>query len=491
MKFKIGSFLKEKSMSFRLALAFLLSGIFLWSCNQDEFYSGQDAKLIFGTDTVTFDTVFTSIGSVTKWFTVNNTQNQTVNISNVFLAGGKNSPFRLNINGKAVNEDSDVEIGAGDSIFIFVEVTIDPTGENNPMVFHDSVVFNLNGNKQDVDLIAFGQDFHLLDGEVLKTQNWQNDKPYLIYNSVLVDSLETLTIEAGCRIHFHQGSSMFVKGTLKASGTFEEKISFSGDRLEKGYENVPGQWGSVRIFENGGIYVYGGLHFLVGSKDNSIDWAIIKNANKGIQIDSMGFSENPVLTISNSKIENMTLNCIDARTTFIKASNCIFANSGSYTLALLFGGDYEFNHCTVANYFREATRKEPALVMNNYFEFNKITYSFDFKAAFGNCIIYGSNTNEIATDVDGTVSFSYSFKNCLVNTNLSAGFENSVLNKDPLFVNIPENNFAIDSLSPARNIGNIETARFFPVDLDNQSRLEDEGPDSGALEWIPTIKRKK
>ena len=194
MKFKIGSFLKEKSMSFRLALAFLLSGIFLWSCNQDEFYSGQDAKLIFGTDTVTFDTVFTSIGSVTKWFTVNNTQNQTVNISNVFLAGGKNSPFRLNINGKAVNEDSDVEIGAGDSIFIFVEVTIDPTGENNPMVFHDSVVFNLNGNKQDVDLIAFGQDFHLLDGEVLKTQNWQNDKPYLIYNSVLGDSLETLTI---------------------------------------------------------------------------------------------------------------------------------------------------------------------------------------------------------------------------------------------------------------------------------------------------------
>ena len=205
----------------------------------------------------------------------------------------------------------------------------------------------------------------------------------------------------------------------------------------------------------------------------------------------MGFSENPVLTISNSRIENMTLNCIDARTTTVKASNSVFANSGSYTIALLYGGNYEFIHCTVANYFRVGTRKEPALVMNNYFEFNKITYSFDFNALFGNCIIYGNNANEIVTDADGTGSFLYSFKNCLVNTNLSSDFENSVFNKDPLFVGISENNFAIDSLSPAKNMGDIEIARLFPVDLDNQSRLDDEGPDSGALEWIPTVKRKK
>lgn len=284
---------------------------------------------------------------------------------------------------------------------------------------------------------------------------------------------------------------MFVKGTLKATGTFDQPVKFLGDRLEKSYSDVPGQWGALTELSSGGIYVYGGIHFLVGSKDNVLDWTIIKNANKGIQIDSMGFSENPVLTISNSKIENMTLNCIDARTTFLKASNCVFANSGSYTVALLFGGDYEFNHCTVANYFTVGTRKEPALVLNNYYKYNKIIYSFNLNAFFGNCIVYGNNSNEISTDKDGTGTFTYSFKNCLVNTNLSSGFENSVFNKDPLFVDIPENNFAIDSLSPARTIGNIEIARLFPLDLDNQSRLEDNGPDSGALEWIPTIKRKK
>ncbi|HCE57494.1 MAG TPA: hypothetical protein DER09_06705 [Prolixibacteraceae bacterium] len=480
-------------MNSRFHLFIIISALIVifYSCKEEDFNTDMNARLIFGTDTVAFDTVFTTIGSTTKWFTVKNPQKQPVQISKIFLAGGDNSRFRLNINGVMANEDFDVEIASGDSIFVFVEVTIDPTGQNNPMVVHDSVVFSLNGNQQDVDLVAFGQDFHLFNGEVLKTQHWQNDKPYLIYNSVLVDTLETLTIDAGCRIHFHKGSSLFVKGTLKAAGTFEDKITFSGDRLEKSYGDVPGQWGAFTEYSNGSILVYGGIHFLLGSKDNLFDWVVLKNAYKGIQIDSMGFSANPALSISNSRIENMTLNCIDARTTFLKASNCVFANSGSYTLALLFGGDYEFNHCTVANFYRHATRKEPALIMNNYFKYNKVTYSFNFSALFGNCIIYGNNANEIVSDKGGTGSFLYSFKNCLVNTNLKDGFENSVFNKDPLFVDIPEDNFAIDSLSPARNMGNIEIARLFPLDLDNQSRLDDEGADSGALEWIPTAKRKK
>lgn len=461
------------------------------SCKMEDFNTDINAKLNFGTDTVTFDTVFSTIGSTTKWFTVKNPYKEPVQISKIFLAGGNYSQFRLNINGVSTHEDFDVEIEAGDSIFIFVEVTIDPTGQNNPMVVHDSVVFNLNGNLQDVDLIAFGQDFHLFNGELLKTQKWQNDKPYLIYNSILIDSLETLTIDAGCRIYFHKGSSMFVKGTLKAIGTFEEKIIFSGDRLEKSYEDSPGQWGAVRIFESGGIYVYGGVHFLVGSKDNLLDWVEVRNAYKGIQIDSMGFSDNPVLAISNSRIENMTLNCIDARTTFLKAWNCVFANSGSYTVALLFGGNYEFNHCTIANFYNFGTRKEPSLILNNYYEYNKQIFSFDLDSKFDNSIVYGSNSDEISVDKGGEKSFLYSFKNCLVSTSLQQGFENSVFNKDPLFTDISENNFAIDSLSPARNIGNIEIAKLFPLDLDYQSRLDDEGPDAGALEWIPTYKKKK
>lgn len=476
-------------MELRLSILIFLVGTILFSCNQEEFTTAPGAKLQFATDTVTFDTVFSTIGSTTKWFTVKNPNKQSVKISKIYLARGTRSPFRLNINGVQANEDFDVTISAGDSLFVFVEVTIDPTGQNNPMVVQDSIVFNLNGNMQDVDLIAFGQDFHLFNGEILKAQRWQNDKPYLIYNSVLVDSLQTLNIDPGCRIHFHYGSSLFVKGTLKAAGTFEEPISFQGDRLEESYKNVPGQWGAWTEFKDGGLYVYGGLHFLVGSKDNVLDYSFIKNAQKGIQIDSMGFSGNPVLTISNSRIENMALNCIDARTTYLKAANCVFANSGSYTLALILGGDYEFNHCTVANYSTFGNRKEETLALNNYYNYTKTSYNLN--AVFGNCIIYGNKDNEILISKDGTGLFTYLFKNCLVNSNLKDGFENSVFNKDPRFVKVSENNFSIDSLSPARNIGDLEIAKRFPIDLDNYSRLEDEGPDAGALEWVSTVKRRK
>ena len=354
------------------------------------------------------------------------------------------------------------------------------------MIVQDSVVFQLNGNTQDVNLIAFGQDFHLFDGEVIKSQHWENDKPYLIYHSVMVDSLETLTIDAGCRIHFHKGSSLFVKGTVTANGTYEQPVQFLGDRLEEGYRDVPGQWGAWTDLSNGGTYVYGGIHLLQGSRDNFFNYAIIKNANKGIQIDSMGYSENPMLTIHNSRIENMSLNCIDARTTKIVASNCIFANSGSYSLALLFGGDYQFNHCTVANYYSLSTRREPALFMNNYFEYNNTTYSFDFNAVFGNCIVYGNNFNEVSTDTGGSGTFSYLFKNCLLNIKDTTGdgFVNTPFNKDPLFADIAVSNYSLSSLSPAKNAGNIEIARLFPFDLNKVSRLADEGPDLGALEWI-------
>jgi hypothetical protein len=348
----------KRIIQFILAIVF---GVFVFSCYEEDFTTDSSVRLEFSTDTISFDTIFTTIGSTTKYFKVKNPAGKAINISNIYLAGGESSPFRLSINGVESNEDSNVELYGGDSLFVFVEVTIDPTGQNLPMVVHDSIVFNVNGNSQDVDLIAFGQDFHLFNGAVIKSQHWTNDKPYLVYNNAVVDSLETLTIDPGCRVYFHNRSSLFVKGTLNVNGSFEEPVSFLGDRREEEYSNVPGQWGYYVEYDNGSMYVFGGLHFLVGSRDNTIDYAIIRNANKGIQVDSLGASDNPVLTLTNTRIENMSLNCLDARTTFIKASNCIFANSGSYTVALRFGGDYEFNHCTIANYYTSSTKKPTVL----------------------------------------------------------------------------------------------------------------------------------
>ena len=126
-----------------------------------------------------------------------------------------------------------------------MEVTVDPTNVNNPLLLKDSIVFSINGNIQDVNLEAYGQDFHLFKGEILQSQTWENDKPYLIYNSVIVDSLETLKIKEGCQVHFHKKSSLLVKGTLKVEGSLESPVVFQGDRLEEYYENIPGAMGRL------------------------------------------------------------------------------------------------------------------------------------------------------------------------------------------------------------------------------------------------------
>jgi len=141
--------------------------ITLFSCEDEGYVTSPDAQLKFSTDTITFDTIFTTIGSTTRRFTVQNPYSEPVLISSIRLAGGEMSNFRLNINGVVGDELYDLEVPGHDSIYVFVEVTVDPTGQNMPMVVQDSILFSTNANLQDVKLIAYGQDFTLIKGQTI------------------------------------------------------------------------------------------------------------------------------------------------------------------------------------------------------------------------------------------------------------------------------------------------------------------------------------
>jgi hypothetical protein len=288
---------------------------------------------------------------------------------------------------------------------------------------------------------------------------------------------------------------MLIKGTLHANGSLNEPIYFQGSRLEEPYKNIPGQWGAILPTPDGSGLFLGGIHFLKGSKENKLNHVIIKNANKGIQVDSVGSSTAPTLTISNSRVENMAVNCLDARTTTVLAYNTVFANSGANTVALKFGGEYEFYHCTIANYFNIKNRNEPALLLNNHFVYNKIIYPFDLKkATFGNCIIYGANEKEISLDNQYNsqavpTDFNYTFDHCLIkitNTNQinPLNFINSIFNDDPKFSNIAEFNYSLNTLSAAIDVGKTDIANIYPLDINQVSRISDNGPDLGAIEWV-------
>ena len=460
-----------------LIFASLLLGL-LTSCEEKGFVDDPSTKLRFSTDTVLFDTLYTTIGSATQRFTVKNPHNKKIQISSIELAGGDNSDYRLNINGKKTSRMMDVKLNARDSLYIFVEVTIDPTNSDNPMVVKDSVVFNTNGNIQDVKLVSWGQDVHLIKDEVLKTQTWTADKPYLVYNSTLVDTQHTLTLEPGTRIHFHRNSRFKVAGTLVSDGTKEDPILFTSDRPEEDYKDIPGQWD--------------GIWLMPGSSNNIIDHTHIKNAIIGIQVDSLANATSPTLTLSNTKIEHMTYAGIYARGTHIKAYNNVISDCGAFGIAVTMGGTYEFYHTTIANYWSGSTRNTPSVLLSNYYtdKNGKEQPGELKKARFNNCIIFGNNTYELGFDSLPSAAMNYSFEHCLIKTGqtidtIDRHYENVIENNDPAFISIEDYDFRLDTLSPAIDAGDVQTGELYPRDILNNSRNTDEAPDLGAYEYIP------
>jgi len=132
-------------------------------------------------------------------------------IETVKLAGGDKSPFKLNINGFPGNQQNDIHLSAKDSIFIFVEATIDPSESKSSFFAEDSIVFYTKEKIQSVMLKAYIQDVNVLKGHVIKDNvKFTNDKPYLIYDSLIVETSGILTIKEGTHLHFYKNAFLKV-----------------------------------------------------------------------------------------------------------------------------------------------------------------------------------------------------------------------------------------------------------------------------------------
>lgn len=472
----------------------LLIVIALSSCKKDELITDSSAKLGFSTDSILFDTVFQYAGSTTKLFRIYNPHQQPINISKAYLAGGTSSAFKLNIDGISTTATmpvlTDIEILGGDSMYVFVQVYVNPSG-SLPVVIKDSIIFETNGNIQDVKLVAIGQDVYLHTPNVFPTNGfppysiiscndvWTNDKPHLIFGYAVVDSACTLTMMPGTRVYLHNYSVLWVykDGTLIIDGSLGNEVTIQGDRLEAEYKDVPGQWGKIWLSRL--------------SKDNIIDYAIIKNGGIGIQVDTVASTTTPTLRMSNTIIKNMSAAALFGQGAHIRAVNCVFANCGQYVAALTIGGKYKFEHCTFANYWTYDSRVTPTLVMGNHYYSTtgaEIIRNLD-SCYFGNCIIYGSIAEEVGMDSALTAgAFSYKFDYSDVRTTRTPdGHYVSPMNSDPGFADVTINNYRIGSpTSFAADKGN--PAIVIPLDLRGMSRPNPSYPlfsDLGAYEYYP------
>lgn len=452
---------------------------FFSSCKKDSIITDSSAKVSFSNDTIIFDTVFTTVGSVTKNFTVRNPHNRTINISRVFIAGGTSSNFRMNVDGINGYDFSNITIEPGDSMYVFVEVTVDPNNSNNPMIITDSIVFETNGNIQDVDLVAWGQDayfyaptsgsgssFHYLTCNDV----WNNDKPHVIYGWAVVDSACSLTINAGTQVHFHPNAGLLVykDAQLNVLGNNSSKVVFQGDRLEHNYDKLPGQWNGIWMLTSGAC---------------NIDYAIIKNGSFGVRCDTVG-TAGLGLTITNTIIENMTsLGIYGNSGAKIDAVNCLVNNIGQYNLAITVGGEYNFNHCTFANHWLYSDRQTPVALITNWYEFSPVVNIVrPLDLVFNNSIIEGDNDNELTLDLLTGSILNYSFANCAIKTDANTSgpeFSNCLINQPIHFVDVALQDYHFWSnsilIGAANLVGGVTT------DLD--AKLRDSSPDIGCYEY--------
>lgn len=474
------------------------------SCRKDFSTVLSSGNLSFSKDTVYLDTVFTNIGSSTYNLKVYNKSNKNISIPSVALGRGENSFYRLNVDGIPGKVFENVEILAKDSLYIFIETTIDYSQVSNP-IYTDDIIFDNSENLQDVKLVTLVKDAHFLfpsknangfiesinigigaNGDDIKVNGFYlnentiftNEKPYVIYGYCAVASTKTLTIEAGAKIHFHANSGLIISknATLTIEGELNNKVFMEGDGLEPQFSEIPGQWGVIWL--------------RAGSKNNSIKNTIIKNASVGIIADSIDNNANPTLTIKNSQIYNSSSFGILGRETNIYGENLVINNSGQSSLACTIGGTYNFVHSTFANFWNRSFRQYPSVLINNFYAYNKdneeiVETRHLIAANFTNCIIDGNSNIELVIDkVEGT-AFNYSFKNNLIRfkeINDPIHYIDNVFNGNPNFKSPENNKLIIGENSDAIKKGSEEGRFLVPNDILGIIRTMP--PDIGAYQHI-------
>ena len=493
---------------------------FTKSCDYDlRFSPAQKKDIGFSSDTVFLDTIFTAIGSSTYNLRIYNQSDRNIEIGSIRLGQGSDSQFRLNVDGMHGQDFNEVEILAKDSIYVFIETTVDIkdyAATATEFLYNDQLLVD----EQSIELITlvkdakflypdrdrhgikeiipFGTDsegnvvgiegFYLEDNELVFT----NKQPYVIYGYAGVPPEKTVRFEAGARIHFHdnsgliaaQSSSVHVLGEQSAHPDLQEgEVIFEGDRLEPFFENIPGQWGTIWLS--------------AGSTNHIFRHATIKNASVGILMDYNDETENPTLVVEQTQIHNSSAVGLWAKTGHVHAVNSIFGNAGNASFYGNIGGSYKFTHCTFANYWNRSFRSTPAVILNDYIS---ISETEDFvmplkNAVFANCIIDGNQTVEFSVEQKGVEKLSFFldhtalrfspanktiFENPYYDFNDTSLYPKSILNKQISFHQPAENDFRISQSSEVIGLGKNTHAASVHLDLKGIDRTIT--PDLGALQ---------
>ncbi|HMO34079.1 MAG TPA: choice-of-anchor Q domain-containing protein [Lacibacter sp.] len=456
-----------------LFILLLLGTLCVFSCRKDTLTS-KEARISLSADSLQFDTVFTSAGSTTRFFLIKNENRQAIRLTQVQLIGGSASPFRMNVDGTPGTQFNDVEIEGNDSLYVFVKVNVTPNAQQQPFVLRDSIAVEWNNNRSYLQLEAWGQNaVYLRNVRLQGNQVWNNQLPYVILGGLVVDTNATLTIQPGTRIHLNADAPLLVDGTLRVQGTKTDSVVFQSNRLDEPYRGFPGSWP--------------GIYFRGSSRNNELTHARILNAYQGIVAEQPSGNAQPKVILNNCILDNIFDVGLLGFNSSITANNCLISNCGN-NIALVLGGNYQFNHCTVVSISNSyVTHKNPVVVATNFTRINNQLVSAPLLANFTNCIIWGSEgfvENEILVRREGTDPADVQLRHVLFRARTDpqhTSFVSVIRNINPAFDSVDVvrrfYDFRLQAGSPALNAG---TPTSLLTDLNGLPRVG--APDLGCFE---------
>ncbi len=451
-----------KSVSY--IFLFVLPLLVVTGCIEDGFTTSPSDQPVYSSDTLKMGTVFTAEGTPTRMFKVFNPHDKGLNISEISLRDQEmGSIFRINVDGVSGSRFTDVEIRANDSIFVLVEATLPESGSDLPVEINAPLDFVVNGVTSTVVINAFGQDVTRLEAVTITSDaTLSGEKPYQVYDSLVVAEGVTLTLDPGVTLYFHDSAELVVRGTLLSNGTPERQVNMTGDRFGQvvgriPYEIMSGQWG--------GVYFYG------STRDNRLYNTSIRNTVYGVYVDSVSADiTEPVLTLVNCQLRNSAGTVLVADHAPVTAVGCEFAEAAKGAV-YLYNGVHRFNHCTFANYYLFSAISGPLLYLDGE----------TVDADISNSILYGVGSDILPSDLAGKPVY---FRNCLFK---SAGSDDdnfiaTIWDADPLFYTVREDyyfDYRLKEGSPA--IGAADPSLSLPdAAVDRYGLPRGSRPDVGA-----------
>lgn len=447
----------------------------LVGCISDDFTTSPSDTLTFSSDTVSFDTVFTDLGTPTARLKVFNRAKKSVNISSISFADPQ-SAFSMNVDGQSGTTFSDVEIRGGDSIFVFIECFIPEQDRNSPQLIEDKLRFVTNGVTQDVVVEAWGQNVTRLKGvTITEDRTLTAEIPYVVFDSITIAPGATLRIEPGANILFHDGAKMTVEGTLEAIGAPDRLINFRGDRLDNvlpdvAYDILAGQWEGIRIAPE--------------SFGNRMEYVDMRSTKIGLTVDSCADLSKQKLLLVNSWLHNSQANALEVNYAWVDAYGCVFSEA-AYSAVYLAGGKHDFTQCTLSNYYLFTYPSDPLLWLDHCLPESLAENPTQplMEASFKNCIFYGLPADINEGDLTGSNVF---LEYCSLKSpgNDDTNFLNCLWDTDPLFLTVRSDyyfNYHVEEDSPVIGAGNPAfVTPLCEVDMDGVNRLASGPPTLGA-----------